>query len=100
MTSLLAEHRAFPIPIRLRDATDGVNFREMAHIRFLATAEGILRSADDAEKVWRQLSKDDMIVVVADGFARPSPRAPPVLTRTVATSSGSRFVARASSACR
>jgi len=68
LTSLLAEHRAFPIPIRLRDATDGLNFREMAHSRFLATAEGILRSADDAEKVWRQLSKDDMIVVIADGL--------------------------------
>ena len=68
VTSLLAECRAFPIPIRLRDATDSVNFQEMAHIRFLAVAEGSMRSADDAEKVWRQLSKDDMIVVIADGL--------------------------------
>ena len=68
LTSLLAECRAFPIPIRLRDATDSVNFQEMAHTRFLAVAEGSMRSADDAEKVWRQLSKDDMIVVIADGL--------------------------------
>lgn len=68
LTSLLAEQRAFPIPIRLRDATDGLNFQEMARIRFLATAEGSMRSAGDAEKVWRQLSKDDRIVVIADGL--------------------------------
>ena len=56
------------MPIRLRDATDGLNFREMAHTRFLAMAEGSMLSADDAEKVWRQLSKDDKIVVLADGL--------------------------------
>jgi hypothetical protein len=68
LTRLLAERRALPVPIRLRDAKDGLNFREMAHTRFLAMAESSMLSADDAEKVWRQLSKDDKIVVVADGL--------------------------------
>ena len=68
LTRLLAERRAVPVPIRLRDATDGLNFREMAHTRFLAMAESSMLSADDAEKVWRQLSKDDKIVVIADGL--------------------------------
>ena len=68
LTRLFAEHRAVPVPIRLRDATDGLNFREMAHTRFLAMAESSMLSADDAEKVWRQLSKDDKIVVIADGL--------------------------------
>jgi hypothetical protein len=68
LTKLLAERRAVPVPIRLRDATDGLNFREMAHSRFLDMAEGSMLSADDAEKVWRQLSKDDKIVVIADGL--------------------------------
>ena len=68
LTRLLAERHAVPVPIRLRDATDDLNFREMAHSRFLAMAESGMLSADDAEKVWRQLSKDDKIVVIADGL--------------------------------
>jgi hypothetical protein len=68
LTRLLADRHAVPVPIRLRDAKDNLNFREMAHTRFLAMAESSLLSADDAEKVWRQLSKDDKIVVVADGL--------------------------------
>ena len=68
LTGLFAERHAVPVPIRLRDATDGLNFREMAHTRFLAMAESSMLSADDAEKVWRQLSKDDKIVVIADGL--------------------------------
>ena len=68
LTRLLAERNAVPVPIRLRDAKDELNFREMAHTRFLAMAESGRLSADDAEKVWRQLSKDDKIVVIADGL--------------------------------
>lgn len=68
LTSLFAEHHAVAVPIRLRDATEGLNFRDMAHTRFLAMAESSMLSADDAEKVWRQLSKDDKIIVIADGL--------------------------------
>ncbi len=68
LTKLLAERHAVPVPIRLRDARNGLNFREMAHIRFLDMAESSMLSADDAEKVWRQLGKDDKIVVIADGL--------------------------------
>ena len=68
LTRLLAERHAVPVPIRLRDAKNDLNFREMAHARFLAMAESSMLSADDAEKVWRQLSKDDKIVVIADGL--------------------------------
>ena len=68
LTRLFAQRHAVPVPIRLRDATDSLNFRDMAHTRFLAMAETSMLSADDAEKVWRQLSKDDKIVVIADGL--------------------------------
>ena len=68
LTRLLAERHAVPVPIRLRDATDELNFRKMAHDRFLAMAESSMLSVDEAEKVWRQLSKDDKIVVIADGL--------------------------------
>ena len=68
LTMMFAQHHAVPVPIRLRDAEKELNFRKMAHTRFLAMAESSMLSADDAEKVWRQLSKDDKIVVIADGL--------------------------------
>jgi hypothetical protein len=68
LTRLLADRHAVPVPIRLRDATGDLNFRELAYTRFLKMAESSRLSADDAEKVWRQLSKDDRIVVIADGL--------------------------------
>ena len=68
LTMLFAQRHAVPVPIRLRDAEKDLNFREMAHTKFLAMAEGSMLSADDAEKVWRQLSRDDKIVIIADGL--------------------------------
>ncbi len=68
LTKLLADHGAVPVPIRLRDAQDDLDFREMAWNRFRSLAEGIVLSAGEAEKIWRQLRKDDQIVVVADGL--------------------------------
>ena len=68
LTKLLAERSAIPVPIRLRDAQDGLNFREMAYKRFQSMAEERLLSAGEAEKVWRQLCRDDKVVVIADGL--------------------------------
>jgi hypothetical protein len=96
LTKLFAQHHAVPVPIRLRDAEEELNFREMAHTRFLAMAESSMLSADDAEKVWRQLSKDDKIVVIADGLDEPGT----TFARTATTRSGSPFIGRVSWACR
>ena len=70
LTELLAGHGAVPVPIRLRDVQDPdrLNFRDMASRRFQAMTEGRLLSLGEAEKVWRQLNKDDKIVVLADGL--------------------------------
>ncbi len=68
LTKLLAERGAIPVPIRLRDAREHLNFRELAYERFLAMTEEGVKSTGDAEKVWRQLRKDDQIVVIADGL--------------------------------
>ena len=70
LTELLADHGAVPVPIRLRDAQDPdrMNFRDLASRRFQAMTEGRLLSQGEAEKVWRQLNKDDKIVVLADGL--------------------------------
>ena len=68
LTRLLAEHGAVPVPIRLRDAREDLNIRELAYRRFLSMTEERLQSTGEAEKVWRQLCKDDQIVVIADGL--------------------------------
>jgi hypothetical protein len=68
LTKLLAARRAVPVPIRLRDAQDVLDFRKLARDRFLAEADAALLSDAEGEKVWRQLSKEDRIVVLADGL--------------------------------
>lgn len=68
LTKLLAEHGAIPVPIRLRDAREGLNFRQLAFERFSDMTEERLLAGGEAEKVWRQLCKDDQIVVIADGL--------------------------------
>jgi hypothetical protein len=68
LTKLLAERGAVPIPVRLQDAQSMLRFRELARWRFLAEAEAVLQSDDEGEKIWRQLLKNDQIVVLADGL--------------------------------
>jgi hypothetical protein len=68
LTKLLADQGAIPVPIRLRDAQKELNFREMAYERFRSKTESRLVSTGEAEKVWRQLCKDDQVVIIADGL--------------------------------
>jgi hypothetical protein len=68
LTKLLAEHKAMPVAIRLRDAAGELNFRVMAYERFQRMAEDRALSTGETEKVWRQLCKDDKVVVLADGL--------------------------------
>lgn len=68
LTALLAERGAVPVPVRLRDAQDRLDFRELARTRFVADAHMALLSDAEGEKVWRELCKNDQIVVLADGL--------------------------------
>jgi hypothetical protein len=68
LTELLADRGAVPVPVRLRDAQDRLDFRELARLRFLAEADAALLSDAEGEKVWRELCKDDRVVVLADGL--------------------------------
>jgi hypothetical protein len=68
LTKLLAVRGAVPVPIRLRDARDSLDFPKLAYERFLGMSEERLLSEGEAEKVWRQLRKDDQVVVIADGL--------------------------------
>jgi hypothetical protein len=68
LTQLLARQGKIPVPVRLRDAQNELDFRDLARQRFLAVAEVGLLSDVDGERIWRQLREDDRIVVLADGL--------------------------------
>jgi len=68
LTQMLGERGAIPVPIRLRDAQENLDFRKMAYDRFQSMTERRLLSSGEAEKVWRQLCKEDQVVIVADGL--------------------------------
>jgi hypothetical protein len=68
LTQMLAEKKAVPVPIRLRDAGDELDFAELAQRKFeQEVSAGVLPQAF-AERVWRQLRTDDRVVVLADGL--------------------------------
>ena len=68
LTALLAERGAVPVPVRLRDAQENLDFRELARRRFIADTHMALLSDAEGEKVWRELCKNDRVVVLADGL--------------------------------
>ena len=68
LTQLLAERGAVPVPVRLRDAQENLDFRELARKRFVSDANAALLSDAEGEKVWRQLCRSDRVIVLADGL--------------------------------
>lgn len=70
LTELLAQQHAVPVPIRLRDATDGteLNFERMARRRFTDEAPRGILARSKTDRVWQQLLADDKPVVIADGL--------------------------------
>ena len=68
LTRRLASNGAVPVPIRLRDAQRGIDFEALAKRHFIAEVATASISDAEAERVWRELRKDDQIVVLADGL--------------------------------
>ncbi len=68
LTEYLAEKRAIPVPIKLRDATTELDFEAMARARFLSEVNPGLISSAEGETIWRRLRKDGKIIVLADGL--------------------------------
>ncbi|MGW2617961.1 ATP-binding protein [Streptomyces sp. NPDC001500] len=70
LTELLARQNAVPVPIRLRDATDGadLNFEHLARQRFAQEAPKGVLARSKTDRVWQQLLADDKPVVLADGL--------------------------------
>ena len=79
LTRLLAKQGALPVLVRLRDAQDGLDFRDLAYQRFIADDDAALLSEEAGETVWRQLSKTDRIVVLADGLEEALAREEPAV---------------------
>jgi len=73
LTKRLAEHGAVPVPIRLRDAAQSLDFSALAQIRFMRELRSVARSDTDAERAWRDLRSADQIVVLADGLEEALP---------------------------
>jgi hypothetical protein len=68
LTEYLAEKRAIPVPIKLREATTDLDFEAMARARFLNEVNPGLISSAEGETIWRRLRKDGKIIVLADGL--------------------------------
>lgn len=68
LTKLLSACGAVPVPVRLRDAQDDLDFHGLAYKRFYNQVSQRLPSKEQGDKIWRHLRKDQRIVVVADGL--------------------------------
>jgi hypothetical protein len=68
LTELLADKRGVPVPVRLRDAAESLDFERLAQERFLSEVNRRLLSTSEGETIWRRLRKEGRIVVLADGL--------------------------------
>jgi hypothetical protein len=73
LTRMLAEYRAVPVPLRLRDVETELNFGELAKEQFCKEVDSGTLPEGQSDKVWRQLRRDDKIVVLADGLEEAFP---------------------------
>ena len=73
LTKMLAEHRAVPVPVRLRDVETELDFGDAARKQFCKEVDAGTLPEGHTDKVWRQLRKDDKIVVLADGLEEAFP---------------------------
>jgi len=68
LTELLARRGAVPVPIRLRDAANELDFLELARQAFLRATQSSTWLAAEAERAWGRLCRTDKIIVLADGL--------------------------------
>jgi hypothetical protein len=68
LTEYLAEKHAIPVPVRLRDASNDLDFESLAKERYLSEVNQDLFSSAEGETIWRRLRTDGKIVVLADGL--------------------------------
>jgi hypothetical protein len=67
LTQWLAERGAVPVAVRLRDLTDD-GIRDLAARRFRSVNEHRFRSDGEADRIWRRLCLNGVVVILADGL--------------------------------
>lgn len=68
IVEILADRGMVPVVLRLRDAVPGVSIQTMARRRFEELVDNDIRSAGEADRVWRQLRAENRVVVLGDGL--------------------------------
>jgi hypothetical protein len=68
LTQWLADRGAVPVVVRLRDMREDEDCRELAARRFRSLNESRFRSDGEADRIWRRLCADGVVVVLADGL--------------------------------
>ena len=73
LTEMLSQYHAVPVPVRLRDVEAELNFGDAARKQFCKEVDSGTLPEGQSDKVWRQLRRDDKIVVLADGLEEAFP---------------------------
>lgn len=73
LTELLARRWAVVIPVGVRNVESDLDFAELAQKRFYEIVNTRTLPSGQAEKIWRQLRRDDLVVVLADGLEEVFP---------------------------
>jgi hypothetical protein len=68
LTQWLADRGAVPVVVRLRDMKEDEDCRDLAARRFRSLNEARFRSDGEADRIWRRLCADGVVVVLADGL--------------------------------
>lgn len=71
----LAREGAVPVLVPLRGVSAPLDLRSLAQREFTRNVDPVVRSEGDAQRVWRRLSAEGSIVVLADGLDEVTPGA-------------------------
>ena len=71
----LAREGAVPVLVPLRGASAPLDFRSLAQKEFNRHVDPVVRSDGDAQRIWRRLSAEGSIVLLADGLDEVAPEA-------------------------
>jgi NACHT domain len=71
----LAHEGAVPVLVPLRGASAPLDLRALAQQEFYRRVDPVVRSEGDAQRIWRRLTAEGSIVVLADGLDEVAPGA-------------------------
>ena len=71
----LAHEGAVPVLVPLRGVSTPLDLRSLAQREFTRNVDPVVRTEGDAQRIWRRLSAEGSIVVLADGLDEVTPGA-------------------------